>query len=50
MLDRLKEGSSYAGFAATAAAILPTFGVAQPLVAAITGILGAIAFLLKDRK
>lgn len=50
MLDRFREGSSYAGFAASAAAILPTLGVAQPIVAAITGILGVIAFFLKDKK
>lgn len=50
MLDRLREGSSYAGLAAAATAILPTFGVAQPLIAAIASVLGAVAFFLKDKK
>lgn len=50
MLDRFKEGSSWAAFAATIAAVLPTLAVPQPYVAAITGIFGAIAFALKDRK
>ena len=47
MLDRLKEGSSYAGIAATAAAVLPTLGVAQPVVAFVTSLFGVIAFLVK---
>lgn len=49
MLQRFTEASSYAGVAASVAAILPTFGIAQPIVAAITGIFGLIAFLLKDK-
>lgn len=48
-LDRFKEASSYAGIAAAAAGILPTLGMAPEIVSAITGIFGAIAFLLKDK-
>lgn len=47
MLERFKEGSSYAGLAATAAAVLPTFNVAQPIVAFVTALLGLVAFLVK---
>lgn len=50
MLDRFREGSSFAGIAAIAGTTLPALGVAQPLVAAITALFGAIAFLLKDKK
>ncbi len=49
MFDRFKEGSSWAAFAATAGTTLPMFGIAQPIVVAVTGVLGFIAFLLKDK-
>jgi len=47
MKERLTQASSYAGIAATTASVLPTLGVAQPYVAVITAIFGAIAFWLK---
>lgn len=50
IIDRLKEGSSWAAIAATIAAVAPGLAIPQPYYAAITAICGAIAFFLKDKK
>lgn len=46
---RLREPSTWGGFAAAAAAIGPIF-LSQPQVAAVVSIIGGLAVLLRERK
>lgn len=47
-MNRLAEPSTWAGLAAAAAAVGPLF-LAQPIVAAVVGLFGAVAVVLREQ-